>query len=35
MNFEFLIAYQVDPKTDMNQVIMESLIDALENESDE
>ena len=35
MNFEFLIAYQVDPKTDMNQVIMESLIDALENESDD
>ena len=35
MNFEFLIAYQVDPKTDMNQVIMESLIDVLENESDD
>ena len=35
MNFEFLIAYQVDPKTNMNQVIMESLIDALENVSDD
>ena len=35
MNFEFLIASQVDPKTDMNQVIMEALTDALENESDD
>ena len=35
MNFEFLIACQVDPKTNMNQVIMESLIDALENVSDD
>ena len=35
MNFEFLFACQDDTETDMNQVIMESLIDALENVSED
>ena len=34
MNFEFLIACQDDAETNMNQVLTESLVDALENASD-
>ena len=34
MNFEFLIACQADAETNMNQVLTESLVDALENASD-
>ena len=34
MNFEFLIACQADAETNMNQVLAESLVDALENASD-